>query len=269
MVPIVVGTSPSPGVITLTPRSDVLVFLSKLALNAHDRPLAETICGSTTASLDEKVEMMQMITADALDVRRGHLYDVNPSGVVLVWVPGDAFPHGWPLWVSEVPVTSRTIQIFWFESWNGDYTVRWHDAIDICNEMTRRDSSLRKMKDGTLRVDRAYDTDGTAKPRSVEWDEKAAGYRLPTTAEALAVLPEATPDGQPNHHGLVVPSQVREWCWEPDRTTRSRDPNAAYSGNWESLSAIVSYEAVSRIRYPQSVSQITEMALVRLFRNAE
>lgn len=213
MTRIVRGSAPAAGVITLTPRSDVLAFLYNTIWNRDDLPTGDMIIHSGTLSTEEKIHMMEVLTSSRLEERAGHLYDVGPSKITMVWVPGEVFDHGKPLWVGETPI--RVDQFTSAVSESKRLTpalLRWVSAIQTCGLLTFKDGiqdSFAYGKDAASAMQRPEYSE------TVVWNQKAKGFRLPLKSESIAATAGAGNQianilGIYNMTGEARP----EWKWD-------------------------------------------------------
>ena len=207
--PIVRGTKPSPGIVTLTPRSDVRQFLLNILPPCDN--MVDMLLYSSTISTSEQMELMLAYASPQLAIREGRLYDVSTAGN-MVWVPMGSSG----LWVGETEVTTdqflsqervlvgravngspdclgtnKRPEFLYANNKTSGYPERatWFQAVIFCNVMSFWDDFKPYY---TIRWHRLPGSEED--PDTMEYDPDAAeykidihpnanGYRLPTISE--------------------------------------------------------------------------------------
>ena len=231
MIPIVHGKTARPDAITLTPDSDVVMFLTPYAL-AEDPITADMLIHSSTISKSDRIEMLTTLASRWLENCIGKIYDAGNSwhgaSGNLVRIPGS---H---LWMGVTEVTQRQYEAVTkknpsaFKNPEGPVEeVTWIQSVKFCNLMSDRAD-----------LEPAYKIIGGHAVR----DEDANGYRLPTTEEWLMAAstgesqhysgsdkieevgwvisnskmrPHPVMQLKPNAHGIYdMMGNVFEWGWD-------------------------------------------------------
>ena len=245
MNPIVRGTKPSPGVVTITPRSDVIQFMLNV-LPTYDE-VARMVLRSSSISEEERPAMLVAHGSPYLEVRKGMLYDVTTAGN-LVWVPSCG------MWFGETEVTTsqygshgrefegkgdlyRPTKIH-----RGDQPMRldWVKALIFCNVMSELDhfQPYYNIKTKTVRDGWGDEPEETDIEYTISVNPGADGYRLPTVNEFACAQkgsvgfylsdlgwfkdnqshpPVLHPVAEkaPDKFGLYdLWGNVNEWCWD-------------------------------------------------------